>query len=58
MSKAQAQLEEQSCRLQEKQEQCLQLEAGLKEIREKLLAAEQKTDSLESQTKVSSTHQV
>lgn len=58
MSKAQAQLEEQARRLQDKQEKCLQLESSLKEIREKLLAAEQKTDTLESQAKVSSTHRV
>lgn len=56
LSKAKAQLEELGRRLQEKQEHCSQLEATLKENRDQLLAAEQKTDMLENQAKVSNTY--
>lgn len=49
----QAQLEEQGRRLQEKQEQSSQLETGLKDSRDKLLTAEQRIETLETQTKVS-----
>lgn len=51
----QAQLEEQGRRLQEKQEQSSQLETGLKDSRDKLLTAEQRIETLETQTKVSVT---
>lgn len=53
--KVQAQLEEQARRLQEKQEQCSQLETSLKDSRDKLLTAEQRIETLETQTKVSIT---
>lgn len=52
LSKVQAQLEEQGRRLQEKQEQCSQLESSLKESRDKLLTAEQRIETLETQAKV------
>lgn len=55
LSKVQAQLEEQGRRLQEKQEQCSQLETSLKDSRDKLLTAEQRIETLETQTKVSVT---
>lgn len=51
----QAQLEEQGRRLQEKQEQCSQLETALKDSRDKLLTAEHRIETLETQTKVSAT---
>ncbi len=53
--KVQAQLEEQGRRLQKKQEQCSQLETSLKDSRDKLLTAEQRIETLETQTKVSVT---
>lgn len=55
LSKVQAQLEEQGRRLQEKQEQCSQLETSLKDSRDNLLTAEQRIETLETQTKVSVT---
>lgn len=56
LSKMQTQLEEQGRRLQEKQEQCSQLEASVKDSRDKLLTAEQRIETLETQTKVSLNH--
>lgn len=55
LTKVQAQLEEQGRKLQEKQEQCSQLETSLKDGRDKLLTAEQRIETLETQAKVSGT---
>lgn len=51
--KAQKKVEEQAQRLKERQEQCCQLEAFLKEYKDKLLASEQHGEKLEGLNKVS-----
>lgn len=45
-------MEEQAQRLKERQEQCTQLEASVKEFKDKLMASEQRTEQLEGHNKV------
>lgn len=45
-------MEEKAQRLKERQEQCTQLETGLKECKDKLLASEQRVEQLEGLNKV------
>lgn len=45
-------MEEQAQRLKEKQEQCTQMEASLKECKDKLLASEQRVEQLQGLSKV------
>lgn len=52
MNKVQKKVEEQAQRLKERQEQCTQLEASLKESKDKLLAFEQRVEQLEGLNKV------
>lgn len=49
-------MEELKTRLQQKQEQCGQLETNLKESRDKLLTSEQSTEQLEGRIKVCVLH--
>uniref|UniRef100_A0A673WT04 Early endosome antigen 1 n=1 Tax=Salmo trutta TaxID=8032 RepID=A0A673WT04_SALTR len=56
LNKSQACVEEQGRRLQERHEQCGQLEASLKEVKDKLLTSEQCIEQLEGRAKVSYMH--
>uniref|UniRef100_A0A8C7KZU5 Early endosome antigen 1 n=1 Tax=Oncorhynchus kisutch TaxID=8019 RepID=A0A8C7KZU5_ONCKI len=56
LNKSQACVEEQGRRLQERHEQCGQLEASLKEVKDKLLTAEQCIEQLGGRAKVSYMH--
>uniref|UniRef100_A0A8C8IFQ2 Early endosome antigen 1 n=1 Tax=Oncorhynchus tshawytscha TaxID=74940 RepID=A0A8C8IFQ2_ONCTS len=56
LNKSQACVEEQGRRLQERHEQCGQLEASLKEVKDKLLTSEQCIEQLGGRAKVSYMH--
>uniref|UniRef100_A0A8C7UMS3 Early endosome antigen 1 n=1 Tax=Oncorhynchus mykiss TaxID=8022 RepID=A0A8C7UMS3_ONCMY len=58
LSKSLACVEEQGRRLQARQEQCGQLEASLKEVKDKLLISEQRLEQLEVRAKVTAALQV
>lgn len=47
-----------TAKLNDKQEYCTQLEASLKEYKEKYLSLEQKTEELEAQLKVCIEHSI
>lgn len=52
LNKAQKKLEEEDQRLKERHEQCTQLDASLKEGKDKLMASEQRVEQLEGLNKV------
>lgn len=52
LNKVQKKVEEQAQRLKERQEQGTQLEASLKECKDKLMASEQRIEQLEGLNKV------
>uniref|UniRef100_A0A8C8CY63 Early endosome antigen 1 n=1 Tax=Oncorhynchus tshawytscha TaxID=74940 RepID=A0A8C8CY63_ONCTS len=58
LSKSLACVEEQGRRLQARQEQCGQLEASLKEVKDELLISEQRLEQLEMRAKVTAALQV
>lgn len=58
LNKVSVQLDQVTAKLNDKQEYCAQLEANLKEYKEKHLYLEQKTEELEGQLKVCTEHSI